>query len=302
MAKIIGIDIGGTTIKADVYTEKGVSLNDYKEVDSYVDYYKQSNSILEQVCCLVDNYSQKYDIDGVGISTAGVVNSQTGEIVYAGYTIPDYIGTNFIKTIKNRFRLPVSVENDVNCASLGEVWIGNVKGLSTVVMITIGTGIGGSIIVNDHILNGHHFTAGEVGYLPIKGQDWQNIASTTALVRLYEQKSGKSLQNGRSFFADIEKGDPIAKETLDIFIDNLTDGILTISYLLNPDTLVVGGGIFTEPTLLLSKIKDSLTHKVQDIRFLPERIVTASLGNAAGRIGAVKHFLDQHPMLLKPVE
>ncbi|MFS5201038.1 ROK family protein [Streptococcus agalactiae] len=295
MKKIIGIDIGGTTIKADVYDDKGNSLYDYREIDSHIDYDNQSNAILEQICQLVEEYQTNHDIDGVGISSAGVVNSQKGEIVYAGYTIPGFIGTNFTETINRRFHLPVAVENDVNCAALGEVWLGNAKGLSNVVMITVGTGIGGSVVLDGHVVTGHHFTAGEVGYLPIKGHDWQNLASTTALVKLYEEKSGKTQQNGRSFFADIEKGDSIAEETLDIFIDNLTEGILTISYLLNPELLIIGGGIFSEPALLLSKIRDSLDSKVQDNRFLPKHIVAASLGNAAGRIGAVKHFLDKYP-------
>lgn len=88
----------------------------------------------------------------------------------------------------------------MNSAALGEVWLGNAKGMSNVIMITVGTGIGGSIIVDGHIVTGHNFTAGEVGYIPIKGQDWQNIASATALVNLYERKSGKLLQNCRSFF------------------------------------------------------------------------------------------------------
>lgn len=293
MKKIIGIDIGGTTIKADIYDDKGNSLHDYKEIDSHIDYDNKSNDILEQVCQLVGEYQESHDIDGVGISSAGVVDSQKGEISYAGYTIPDYIGTNFTETIKKRFHLPVAVENDVNCAALGEAWLGNAKGLSNVVMITVGTGIGGSVILDGHIVTGHNFTAGEVGYLPIKGQDWQHLASTTALVKLYEEKSGKKKQTGRSFFADIEKGDPIANETLDVFTDHLTDGLLTISYLLNPEALILGGGIFTEPALLLSKIRDSLNSKVQDSRFLPKHMVAASLGNAAGRIGAVKHFLDK---------
>lgn len=294
MKKIIGIDIGGTTIKADVYDDMGNSLRDYREVDSHINYENQSNAILEQVCQLVGEFQASHDIDGIGISSAGVVDSQKGDIVYAGYTIPGYIGTNFTETVKKLFHLPIAVENDVNCAALGEAWLGNAKGLSNVVMITVGTGIGGSVILDGHIVTGHHFTAGEVGYLPIKGQDWQNLASTTALVKLYEEKSGKKKQTGRSFFTDIEKSDPIANDTLDIFIDHLTDGILTISYLLNPDALILGGGIFTEPALLLSKIQNSLDSKVQDSIFLPKYIVAASLGNAAGRIGAVKHFINQH--------
>ncbi len=294
MEKIIGIDIGGTTIKADLYDLEGRSLKHYKEVSTSIDYERQSNHILEQVCCLIEEYNQDNTIYGVGIATAGVVNSQTGEVVYAGYTIPGYCGTNFKQTILERFQLPVAVENDVNCAALGEAWLGNARGLSNLVMLTVGTGIGGSVIINNQILNGHQFTAGEVGYLPVKGQDWQNLASAKALMELYKEKSGIADPTGPEFFADIKADNPIAQETLATFIDHFTEGILTISYLLNPEVIIIGGGIFSESALLLSKIRASLAQKVKNARFLPRHIIAASLGNEAGRIGAVKHFLNTH--------
>ncbi|MVX59348.1 ROK family protein [Streptococcus danieliae] len=296
MRKIIGIDIGGTSIKADLYDENGKSFQEYREVETHIDYANQSNDILDQVCQLVEDYQQKHVIDGVGISSAGVVDSRQGRIAYAGYTIPGYIGVNFVETIGQRFQLPVAVENDVNSAALGETWLGQAKDLSSVVMITVGTGIGGAIVLDGQIVTGHNFTAGEVGYLPIKGQDWQNGASTTALVRLYENKSGKSQQDGRSFFTALEEGDPVAEETLESFLDHLTEGILTISYLLNPEAFIIGGGIFARADLLLPRIKAALVHKVQDERFLPKQLLAASLGNAAGRLGAVKHFLTQYPL------
>lgn len=296
MKKIIGIDIGGTSIKADLYDENGKSFQEYREVETHIDYENQSNDILDQVCQLVEDYQQTHVIDGVGISSAGVVDSRQGSIAYAGYTIPGYIGVNFVETIGQRFQLPVAVDNDVNSAALGETWLGQAKDLSSVVMITVGTGIGGAIVLDGQIVTGHNFTAGEVGYLPIKGQDWQNGASATALVRLYESKSGKNQQDGRSFFTALEAGDPAAEEALESFLDHLTEGILTISYLLNPEAFIIGGGIFARADLLLPKIKAALVAKVQDERFLPKQLLAASLGNAAGRLGAVKHFLTQYPL------
>lgn len=290
--KIIGIDIGGTTIKADLYDVNGKNLRAYKEVATQIDYDHQTNNILEQVCCLVDEYLQHYSVEGVGISTAGVVNSKTGEVVYAGYTIPNYRGTNFVKTIKHKFNLSATVENDVNCAALGEAWCGNAKGISNVIMITIGTGIGGSILIDGNLMRGYNFTAGEVGYLPVKGTDWQNIASTTALLKLYKEKKGGRFHTGRSFFKAVRQEDPDAIETLDIFIDNLAEGILMISYLLNPEAVILGGGILSESSLIVSKINNCLLKKVQDCRFLPKKILAASLGNEAGRIGAVKNYLN----------
>ena len=291
--KIIGIDIGGTTIKADLYDEFGTSLNQFKEIETIIDYDLGTNQILNQVCDLIDEYILNHSIDGVGISTAGVVNANTGEIIYAGYTIPGYIGVNFTSEIEKRFGLSTFVENDVNCAALGELWKGQAKDKKNVVMVTIGTGIGGSIIVNGQIVNGFNYTAGEVGYIPVGNSDWQSKASTTALIHLYQKKSLKTNQTGRTFFTDLSSGDKIAKETFEIFVENLTKGLLAISYLLNPEILILGGGILAKKDILLPEIQSSLAKNAVDNRFLPKNLVAATLGNEAGRIGAVKNFLDR---------
>lgn len=291
--KIIGIDIGGTTIKADLYDDFGTSLNQFKEIETIIDYDLGTNQILNQVCDLIGEYILNYSIDGVGISTAGVVNSNTGEIIYAGYTIPGYIGVNFTAEIEKRFGLYTFVENDVNCAALGELWKGQAKDKKNVVMVTIGTGIGGSIIVNGQIVNGFNYTAGEVGYIPVGNSDWQSKASTTALIHLYQKKSLKTNQTGRTFFTDLSSGDKVAKETFEIFVENLTKGLLTISYLLNPEILILGGGILAKKDILLPEIQSSLAKNAMDNRFLPKNLVAATLGNEAGRIGAVKNFLDR---------
>ncbi|VQH55442.1 transcriptional regulator [Streptococcus pneumoniae] len=291
--KIIGIDIGGTTIKADLYDDFGTSLNQFKEIETIIDYDLGTNQILNQVCDLIGEYVLNYSIDGVGISTAGVVNANTGEIIYAGYTIPGYIGVNFTSEIEKRFGLSIFVENDVNCAALGELWEGQAKDKKNVVMVTIGTGIGGSIIVNGQIVNGFNYTAGEVGYIPVGNSDWQSKASTTALIHLYQKKSLKTNQTGRTFFTDLSSGDKVAKETFEIFVENLTKGLLTISYLLNPEILILGGGILAKKDILLPEIQSSLAKNAMDNRFLPKNVVAATLGNEAGRIGAVKNFLDR---------
>ncbi|HET1929169.1 TPA: ROK family protein, partial [Streptococcus pneumoniae] len=271
--KIIGIDIGGTTIKADLYDEFGTSLNHFKEIETIIDYDLGTNQILNQVCDLIGEYTLNHSIDGVGISTAGVVNANTGEIIYAGYTIPGYIGVNFTAEIEKRFGLYTFVENDVNCAALGELWKGQAKDKKNVVMVTIGTGIGGSIIVNGQIVNGFNYTAGEVGYIPVGNSDWQSKASTTALIHLYQKKSLKTNQTGRTFFTDLRSGDKVAEETFEIFVENLTKGLLTISYLLNPEILILGGGILDSKDILLPEIQSSLAKNAMDNRFLPKNLV-----------------------------
>ena len=125
------------------------------------------------------------------------------------------------------------------------------------------------------------------------GQDWQSLASTTALLALYSQKTGEQGHTGRSFFAAIDQGNKLAQEILDIFLGRLAKGLLTLSYILNPEVLIVGGGILARSELILPRLESLMKQQVVDPRFLPKNLVSAALGNEAGRLGAVRHFLNQ---------
>lgn len=290
--RILAIDIGGTKIKADAYSEQGKSLGEYREIATSVDLQQQTNNIPEQICSLVADYQSKLTLDGVAISSAGVVDPASGEIVYSGYTIPNYAGCNFTKLIKDNFALPTAVENDVNCAALGEKWLGIAQGINDFALITVGTGIGGAIVQNGQIYHGHAFTAGEVGYLPVGTADWQTKASTKALIKAYEERSGLQQQNGFIFMAAVQRHDKLALEVLETYLGNLCQGLAMLSYILNPEMLVLGGGIM-ENTLLLPLIKTKLLSQLQAARFMPKRLELASLGNEAGRLGAVYNFLQR---------
>ena len=158
-------------------------------------------------------------------------------------------------------------------------------------MITVGTGIGGGIFTNEQILSGHNFTAGEIGYLPIGNTDWQSLASASALVQMYEEASGLHHQTGKTFFEAVDKSEPVALKVLKTYVNHLAQGLVTISYVLNPEKIILGGGIFARSDVLLPLLKNVLQHAIQDQRFLPREIVTATLGNEAGRLGAVAKFL-----------
>ena len=271
--------------------EDGNALGHVSEQRTDICHENQTNGILEQICDLIAGYQSIIDLDGVAISTAGVVDSQSGKIVYAGYTIPSYSGTDFLSEIQKRFSIPVTVENDVNCALLGEMWKGAARNSHSTVMITVGTGIGGGIFANEQILSGHNFTAGEIGYLPIGNADWQSLASASALVHMYEEASGLKKQTGKTFFEAVDKSNPVALKVLKTYVNHLSQGLVTISYVLNPEKIILGGGIFARSDVLLPLLKNVLQHAIQDQRFLPREIVTATLGNEAGRLGAVAKFL-----------
>lgn len=290
--QFVAIDIGGTTIKADVYDENGQSFHQFKEIDTLIDYEKQTNNILEQVIKIVEEYARTMRIDGIAISTAGVVDSDKGEITYAGYTIPNYTGTSFKEELHNRFNVPVAIANDVNCAVLGEYWQGIEQKYNYIYMITLGTGIGGSLIYNGHLVTGYSNTAGEVGYIPMGESDWQTSAATGALVQRFNEKSSHQVANGKEFFEYFDAGDPLAEEALDDYLDAVSRGLLTLVYTTNPQCLIVGGGIMARSDVILPRLRTKVAENVQGKQFMPENIVSAQVGNEAGRLGAL-YFLLQ---------
>ena len=171
------IDIGGTSIKYALFNEKGEKTTKVLKTPTIKD--EVSNQILPTILQLVGEY--RSEINGVAISSAGVVDSE-GSIAYAGYTIPGYTGTKIKKEVEEMYKIRCEVENDVNCACLGEVWKGSAQNASSVVMLTVGTGVGGAVYLNNHLWTGINYTAGEIGYMYIQGKYFQDLASTTALL------------------------------------------------------------------------------------------------------------------------
>lgn len=298
--KILAIDIGGTTIKSDLYDANGHSLGKFREEATAVSIEDQTNGILDQVLALVDTYQAVGgSLDGVAISSAGVIDSQAGKVVYSGYTIPAYQGTDFRQAIEAGRGLPLSILNDVNAAAYGEFWQGDYATDASLVCLTIGTGVGGAVLIDGKIHFGRQFSAGEVGYLPVGPDRFQDVASTTALCRNYAAMTGQDHVTGRDVFAAYQRGDAQADQAIGQFTEALAQGLLPMVYLLNPDAIILGGGVMAQADILLPKIKQALVERIESDFFLPERIVAASLGNEAGRLGAVYHFLQEHPGLSK---
>lgn len=289
--KILSIDIGGTTIKSDLYNESGVSLNVFQETPTQINHNQKTNNIINQVLEIISNYINQKNIDGITISSAGVINAKSGEVAYSGYTIPGYTNTKFKEKIEKEFTIPCYVENDVNCMALGEYWLGAAENSKSVLCLTIGTGIGGSIILDGEILNGHSFSAGEVGYIPVKDNNWQDIASTSSMVRHYEKITNETNVDGRKIFEAYDSGNVNAIKVINRFVNNFSDGLLSGIYLINPERIVIGGGIMDRDDILLPKIIEKLTKKIENDYFLPKEIYSAQLGNEAGRIGAIYNFL-----------
>lgn len=293
----ICIDVGGTSIKYGVLDKKGEIFLEGKIKTKITE---NDNSILEDIKNIVRDIKKEYpehQISGVCVSTAGVVDSEQGKVIFAGPTIPNYTGTEIKKEVEKEFGLRCEAENDVNCAALGEYWLGAGKSRNSMVCVTIGTGIGGAVILDGKLLNGAGYTAGEIGYMNVNGKCIQDIASTRTLVNnVRERKKEKGVLgelNGFEIFELAKKGDDICADAIDEILENLSVGLANIIYLLNPEVIVIGGGIAEQKEYLKERITAKVNEKLISDNFRKTKIEMASKGNNAGLCGALYHFLEK---------
>lgn len=291
MSNYFCIDIGGTSIKSGVYNEMGEAVSPSQTTPCQNT--KKQNMILKTVLDLIQRISVEYSIVGVAISSSGVIDPEKGEVVYAGYTIPNFQGTNFKKAVKDSFNLPCEVENDVNCVLLAEAWQGKLLTQKNIVCLAVGTGVGGAVYQNGALVRGTNFCAGEVGYLQVEGKNFQDLASTNALTRRAQEFLQQQNLNGHQIMALAETGNPKVLKVLDDWLQDLAKGITTIMYLLNPEQIILGGGIMEQIGFIKPHLEAKIAEQLISPIFGKSELYFAKLGNKAGMVGALYHFLTQ---------
>lgn len=289
MREYISIDIGGTAIKYGLMREDGEILtSDEMKTEAY----KGGPAILEKVEGIVEQYSKDAKISGVCISTAGMVDIEKGEIFYSAPLIPNYIGTKFKATIEEKFHIPCEVENDVNCAGLAEYVSGASKDSKIALMLTIGTGIGGCAVLDGKVFRGFSGSACEVGYMHMYGSDFQTLGAASILTRkVAEWKNELEIDwNGKRIFEEAKKEDELCVRAIDEMVDVLGQGISNICYVLNPEVVVLGGGIMAQEAYLREKLERALDKWLVPAIRSKTRLEFAKHRNYAGMIGAFYHF------------
>ena len=285
---ILAIDIGGTMVKYGLISSDGEILSTDK-IET------EAEKGLENILNKIDNIFKRYKENnpvGIAVSGTGQINGIIGKVIGGNPIIPNWIGTNLVKILEKKYNLPAVLENDVNCVALGEKWIGAGKDLSNFICLTIGTGIGGGIILNNQLFRGENFVAGEFGHILIKKGEFEQFASTTALIRLVKERTGKTL-NGKEIF-DLEKKEIVEyQEVISEWIENLTDGLSSIVYCFNPANMILGGGVIGQGEPLINRIKNSLFKKIGPQFKEKLNIIQAKLGNNAGMIGASYLLLEK---------
>lgn len=286
--KTVVLDIGGTAIKSAVF--KDGALSDIRETPT------QANlggaHVMNRAREIINAYREKYDFAKIGISTAGQVDPVQGKIIYATQNIPGYTGTMVRDIMEKAFRVPVSVDNDVNAAAIGEAVFGAGKGHDNFACLTYGTGVGGALFLNGSLYRGSSFSAGEFGAIvthpearePEKDMFsgcYEKYASTTALVKR-AVSFDPALTNGRLLFQRMEE--PAVREIINSWISEIVYGLTTIIHMTNPSCIILGGGVMEQP-YVLERIRETLYSNIMP-SFARVEIRKAQLGNQAGMLGA----------------
>lgn len=288
------LDIGGTAIKSGLYTDG--TLTDIQETPTEAS--RGSDFVVQRIKEIITSYRQHSSFDRIGISTAGQVDPVRGQIIYANENIPGYTGTRLGELMKQEFQVPTAVENDVNAAAIGEFAFGAGKDHKNFVCLTYGTGVGGAIFSDGKLYSGSSYSAGEFGAIVTHPEDrmveqdmfsgcYERYASATALVKRAMQLD-PALDNGRKIFQRLE--DPDVRILVDRWIMEIVYGLTTIIHMMNPECVILGGGIMEQP-YVSEQLREKLYPNIMP-SFRHVLIEKAALGNRAGMLGAavLEHF------------
>ena len=304
----IGIDLGGTNIAIGIVDEDGKIIvqgsTPTLSPRSYIEIVKDMVTLCEKLTA--EAGISMNDIKAVGIGTPGSVDYETGAVAYSNNL--KFNDAPLRDEFQKYYNIPVVLENDANSAAYGE-YIANGGDAGVFLAITLGTGVGGGIILDKKIFRGANGAGGELGHFTLvhngalcscgKKGCWEAYASVTALInqtKVAIEKHPESLMkslaeenghvSGRTAFDAAKKGDPAAKEVVDKYIEYVADGLVSIVNIFQPDKIVVSGGISKEGDYLLDPVREYVKKYDYNKLFKRTEIETATLYNDAGIIGA----------------
>ena len=306
---VVGADIGGSNVRVAAADLFGEPICDLKRPTAKESSRAVGAQILEMVSEVIDRASVVHGRPlTLGISAPGIVDQTSGRVTSLAYNVVPEGGFDPLEVIRDRFDLPVLVENNVNLAAVGERWFGLARGVSTVVFIAIGAGIGMGIIIDDELVRGAHGAAGEIGYLPLVGDPFnprhrlhgglEDEIGAAGIVAAFNEQRGPDDPESSSVhdvFDLAAAGNVAARSVVDHVAARLGTAIATVCAILDPELIVLGGGIGASP-LLLRPARGSAAALVP----ITARIETSLLGERAALQGAIAVALNAARTMLLP--
>jgi glucokinase len=278
----VGVDIGGTKILIHIADAQGniVYKKKFGTSGQFEDIHKHVMECLNSASVSLDK------VAAIGFGVPGITDSSKGIVIDA----PALHWTNvpFKAKMEPYFNKPIFVHNDVSCAAMGERWIGSAQNVDDMVFITIGTGVGSAIIANGTLIQGSNYMAGEIAYLVTEDDISRGHSNVFGEFGLYEKKiSGSALsKHGELPSVLFEKyviGDEIAVPIINKFVADLSIGIANMVSVLNPQKVIIGGGVSGSLPVVLESIRST----VAQVTPIPTTIELSSLGEEAGAVGAI---------------
>ncbi|KML29884.1 ROK family glucokinase [Rossellomorea marisflavi] len=311
MKKLLGIDLGGTTVKFAIMTEDGEIQQKWS---IGTDIRNDGKQIVPQIIESINHHLELYGLSadtflGIGMGSPGTVDRENGTVIGA-YNLNWSTLIPVRQMIEAGTGIPLYIDNDANVAALGEGWKGAGENGKDVVFVTLGTGVGGGIIAEENLLHGNVGAAGEIGHMIVEPEGYlctcgnhgclETVASATGVVRLArdlsEEYAGDSELKGliddgqeltaKTIFDQAKAGDPLAVIVADKFFFYLGLACANIGNLLNPETIVIGGGVSAAGDMLLEGVEKYFQQFAFPSIRTSTKLKLAQLGNDAGVIGA----------------
>ncbi len=287
---ILVFDIGGTAVKYGVWENDTLTR---KHRFSTPKTWEEMKQTLLQVKKEVEKDTK---IDGAAFSSPGAVN-QEKRVIEGASAVPYLHSFPIYAELEEAFGCPVSFENDANSAALAEIWKGAARGLKSVLLVVVGSGIGGSIVMNGEVQHGKHLFGGEFGFaLMAETETFSDLGTAVGMARRYCRRKGlaEDAVSGEEVFQLAEEGDAVAQEEAETFYYYLSKGIFNLQYSFDPERILIGGGVSNKPDLLekLDEQFDKILDVVQIAPFKPE-VAVCTFQNDANLVGAVYNFLKK---------
>lgn len=292
---ILAFDWGGSSVKYGIW--KNESLTSQGLFPTPKSWQEMKSEMMKTV----DQFRETHELEGIAISSPGSVDTQLG--IVGGISAIDFIHNfEIVAEMETLFELPVSIENDANCAALAEIWQGVAKNEQNVLFVVVGTGIGGAVVIDGEIQHGHNLFGGEFGCMILDGVETFSILGTAVHMAeryaLTKQIDPNSV-SGKDVFELAQNGDVIAQEEVEKFYNYLSLGLYNLQFVTDPSLIVIGGGVSQNETLIEElNIRVKAMLKNAGLESVEMEIKACHYLNDANLVGAIAAFQSQKGEIL----